>query len=143
MNSSLELFPQAFWLYLLPGIAAYMLAVLSPLIVPIWFALRRRLTRKLLYIVLVPALLYGGTMFFALLIIAPVNAVLVLFVPTLMAAGAYYPAWLVVAYDLLHPWVPLAFPFALAVASVVLSRYLAARWNNIVSALSLAKNGEL
>lgn len=125
---------------ILLGLAAiaYLLVALAPLIWPAIRAFRRskRLERPWLFTGTIAALTCGAVYLVTGVVVIPVQAYLVFVAPSLHEAGKPYGAWLTAAADFVGTWWWPLLPLAVLVATVLLTRKLAARWAGICAALA-------
>jgi hypothetical protein len=136
-----QLYPFEFWLKIALSLFAYAVTVCAPVIVPLVIAMRNRLPRKMLFVVLVPALLYGGLLFLMMILWAPIEYFGIHFAPTLKENGLPYGAPVLGALETFDRYKYLLFPAFTALGSVLLSRYLLRRWARIVEALNVGRAG--
>jgi len=125
-------------LVVLGTLAILVACSLAPILWPAVVALRRRpaLPRRGLFVFVVGTLCHGTLGLLATLIVLPVSALLVHVVPQLEAASAHSgePIASIVRLVAEYWWV--AYSPALLVLAVAMTRWLAARWARIVSAMA-------
>jgi hypothetical protein len=118
--------------------ALYLLVALAPLLWPALRAFRRsrRLERPWLFTGTVAALTYGTVYLVAAIVAIPIEAYIVFIAPVLNQAGKPYGALLVTAAEFVGTWWWPVLPFAVLVATILLTRKLAAKWAGICAALA-------
>ena len=116
----------------------YLLVALAPIFWPARRAFRRsnRLERPWLFTLTVAALTYGLVYLVAAVIAIPIQAYVVFVAPELQQAGRPYGQWLVAVSSFVGRWWWPILPLAVLVATVLLTRRLAAKWSGICSALA-------
>jgi hypothetical protein len=116
----------------------YLLLALAPLLWPALRAFRRgrRLERPWLFVWTVAALVYGSVYLVAAAIVIPVQAWVIWIAPQLQELGQPHGEWLVAVTRFVGQWWWPALPIALVVATVMLTRRLAARWPGVCAALA-------
>ena len=139
MNEFIAAFPSDFWWSALPVLLGWLSMWLAPLIAPLFVVIHRRKTmrRRMLFVVLVPAMVYGALLFLAVLVQTPLAFYFNAIYPTLFVNGSSHPTWLERAYSLWTQWWLLVLPAVILMTSVTLVRYLIKRWEPIVAALDL------
>ncbi|MBA8886818.1 hypothetical protein FHW12_001009 [Dokdonella fugitiva] len=123
----------------LPGVLAALFACsLAPIFWPAAVAVRRRptLPRRGLFVFVVAALCHGTLGVLAALIVLPVSALLVYVVPQVEAAGAHSGEPIASIARLVAEYWWIAYGPALVVLAGTMTRWLAARWTRIVSAMA-------
>jgi len=122
----------------LPGVLAVLVACsLAPIFWPVAVALRRpTLPRRGLFVFVVAALCHGTLGLLAALIVLPVSALLVYVVPQVEAAGAHSGGPIASIARLVAEYWWIAYGPVLVVLAVTMTRWLAARWTRIVSAMA-------
>jgi hypothetical protein len=120
-------------------VAVYFISVFFPILFSGFIVLRQRrsLQRGLLFVVTVTGMTYGLFLFLFLALQFPMTAYKNLVAPQLNASNLPYGQWLVDTSRFLDSYGFAFYPLIVAVVSVLLGRYLAARWNHIVSALKV------
>jgi hypothetical protein len=118
----------------------YYFCVLSPLIFASVVAWKKRasLQRKVLFVSSVLAVSYSLLLVFLLAIFIPIWAFMVFVAPTMRFAGYLTNAWFIAFAqfaDSAQHWWFLILPAVLAIIALLVTRYLAKRWNGIVNAL--------
>ncbi len=125
-------------LVMLGTLAILVTCSLAPVLWPAVVALRRRptLPRRGLFVFVVGALCHGTLGLLATLIVLPVSALLVHVVPQLEAASAHSGGPIASIARLVAEYWWAAYSPALLVLAVAMTRWLAARWARIVSAMA-------
>lgn len=119
---------------------AYFVAVLAPIWWPAWRAFRSGppLPRRLLFVGVVAALVYGVSAFFMLVVVLPMSVVRIALVPELARAGVGYSTLLGHVSHLFyqHGWVMIV-PVQLLLTWYVTHR-LSSRWAQVCAATAEA-----
>lgn len=115
----------------------YFVIALVPVIFATVVATRRRgdMQRKLLFVASVMALTYGFAVALLAVFGVPIGHFIVYVAPAMRQLGYLENSWLVQAAELAVRYGSLALPPLLAIVAILVTRYLAPRWNGIVSAL--------
>ena len=139
MNEFIAAFPSDFWWSALPVFLGWLSMWLAPLIAPLFVVIRRRKTmrRRMLFVVLVPAMVYGALLFLAVLVQTPLAFYFNAIYPTLSVNGFSHLTWFERVYSLWTQWWLLVLPAVILMTSFALVRYLIKRWEPIVAALDL------
>lgn len=116
---------------------AYWVVALVPVIFASAVAMRRRreMQRKLLFVGSVMALTYGFATALLAVVGVPIAHFMVFAAPTMRQRGYLENPWFVQAADLAASHGSLTLAPVLAIVALLVTRYLAPRWNGIVSAL--------
>jgi ABC-type multidrug transport system permease subunit len=116
---------------------AYWVIALVPVIFATFVAVRWRgdMQRKLLFVASVMALTYGFAVALLAVFGVPIGHFMVFVAPTLRQSGYLENSLFVQAAELAVRYGSLALPPLLATVALLVTRYLAPRWNGIVSAL--------
>ena len=136
METLAVLYPAEFWFKVVPYFLAYVLASLAPLLAALCVAVRQKLPRKVLFVFLIPSLVYGGLLFLYVLVWLPLEVFAVRFAPELKGNNLPYGAGVGGAYGEVGRWAVLWLPACLAIAGVALSIYLGRRWPALVQAVT-------
>lgn len=133
----IETFGPGFTALLLLCAALYLLIALAPLLWPAIRAFRRssRLERPWLFTATVAALTYGMVYLLVAIIAIPVQAYVVFIAPQLQQMGQPHGQWLVSTAHFVGEWWWPVLPIGVLVATVLLTKKLAARWSGICAAL--------
>jgi hypothetical protein len=116
---------------------AYFVVALIPVLYATVVAIRKRDTmqRKLLFVGSVMALTYGIAVALLAVFGVPIGHFMVYVAPTMRQWGYLDDSWLVQAAEFAAEFGPLTLPPVLAIVAILVTRYLAPRWNGIVGAL--------
>lgn len=116
---------------------AYFVVALIPVVYATVVALRKRETmqRKLLFVCSVMALTYGFAVALLTVFGVPIGHFMVYVAPTMRQWGYLEDPWFVRAAAIAIDYGSLTLPPLLAIVAMLVTRYLAPRWNGIVSAL--------
>jgi Flp pilus assembly pilin Flp len=116
---------------------AFFLLEMSPLVISLWIAVRRRATmrRKLLFVGTATAMSYGVLLALFALVCLPVIAFVIFLVPALKGLGYLQSSDALAVAEFVARWWWLMLPPSVAVVAVVVIGYMEKRWNGIVNAL--------
>lgn len=115
----------------------YFVFALFPVIFAMVVVIRRRrdMQCRLLFVVSVMALTYGFAVALLAVFGVPIGHFMVYVAPTMKQWGYLDDSWLVRTAELAADYGSLTLPPLLAIVAMLVTRYLAPRWNGIVNAL--------
>ena len=134
MAETMEVVDRFMWLIIVP----YLAVVLSPLLVPLVFALikRQRLRRKALFVLSAASMSFGTPLVFYFLVWVPAWAATVFLFPILYETGNRDLWWVkatAIATNVVSEYGALIVPIIVLCWSVVVSSFLARRWDAFVA----------
>ncbi len=115
---------------------AWLLFAFLPLVLPTFFAIRKRhtLKRKILFVGTIACLCYGS-LFFIVALSIPFEIHTIYIAPQLQNAGYPYGSWLVDAILFLRDYGFIFFPPVILVLSIFVTKFVSSRWNRIIDAV--------
>ena len=117
------------------GTLVLIVLFLWPLLWPLAVAVWRKLPRRRMFTLFSAAMAFGVLASFLGLVVYPVSTYLLFFAPPFQEAGLSYGHWLHAPMRVLDAWSFAWIPLAEIITSVLMTRWLTARWPNICAVL--------